>query len=349
MRKSAVATGPIAGAAMRVKRNEAPQIAASSRSRAQSLTLRLRASFTAALFDLQQALLDRQPPGVAAEAAVGAHGAMAWHHQRDGVGAAGAADRAHRGRRADGARDFRIGARLAARDASQLFPHATLEDGAADVDRQAREAAFAGDEAADLRFHVRQGRFAQLRLAELAGEQLRQLPGIGAELDGANAILGGRDQHDAERRRERRIADALALAARAIGAGMHAKVALLIEARHRAVARVEHGVGHAAAVAQRRLHGLDAVGVLIAARGDPEGSLETPLQVKRACTDRARQLIQRHAFAAPLVQVPLCLLQPTVHASTVSAIASAFYPDFALKTYLREVRGSRPVRSATAA
>src|SRR5580765_1007232 len=210
MRKSAVAIGPIAGAAMRVKRNEAPQIAASSRSRAASLVLRGRASFTAALLDLQQPFLDRQPPGVAAEAAVGAHRAMARHDQGDRVRAAGTADGAHRGRRTDGARDFRVGARLAARNAPQLFPYPALEHRAADIDRHAREAPFASDEAADLRLELRQRRFGQLRGAELAGEELLKLLDFGAELDRADAILRGGDQHDAERRREARVADALA-------------------------------------------------------------------------------------------------------------------------------------------
>src|SRR3954465_2364301 len=317
--------------------------------RAAGAARRRRASFTAALLDLQQALLDWQAPGVAAEAAVGAHGAMARHDQRNRVRPAGAADGAHGGGCADGARDFRIGARLAARDAPQLLPHAALEHRAADIDRHARQGAFAGDEAADLRFELRQRRFAKLRGAELAGEQLRQLLRVGAELDCANAILRGGEQHDAERRREGRVADALALAARAIGPGMHAEVVLLVEARYRAVARVEHRIGHAAAIAQRRLHGLDAVRVLIAARGDTERRLEAPLQMKRACADRACQFLQRHALTAPLVQVPLRFLQPSIHARTVSAIGERFYPDFALSTYLREVRGSRRVRSATAA
>src|SRR5436853_493979 len=86
-----------------------------------------------------------------------------------------------------------------------------------------------------------------------------------------------------------------------------------------------------------------------AALNSAASGLEAPLQVERARAHRRRQLVQRHALAAALVQVPLRLLQPSVHARTVSALAPAFYPDFALSTYLREVRGSRRVRSATAA
>src|SRR5215204_2471108 len=122
VRSSAVTTGPRTGAVMRLKRNDAPQIAASATRRAASAPL--IASF---LLDRQQLLLPLQAPGVTAETAIGAHRTMAGHHQRHGVGAARAAYRAHGIGSADGAGDLAIGARLAARDAAQLVPHLALE------------------------------------------------------------------------------------------------------------------------------------------------------------------------------------------------------------------------------
>src|SRR5207248_11793937 len=94
---------------------------------------RPRRSLTPALLDLEQALLDRQAPCVAAEPAIGAYRAMAGHDERDRIRAARAADRTHRPGGADCARDRRIGARLAARNAPQRPPHAALEHRAADV------------------------------------------------------------------------------------------------------------------------------------------------------------------------------------------------------------------------
>src|SRR5688500_13018798 len=148
VRASAVSTGPSTGAVMRLKRNEAPQIAASATRRAVSAGL-IGNGWLGFLFQREQLLLPAQAPGVAAQAAVGADRAVARDDQRHRIGAAGAAARAHRPRRADRARDFPIGARLAARDAAQLVPHPPLEHCAANVERQAREARFAFDERQD--------------------------------------------------------------------------------------------------------------------------------------------------------------------------------------------------------
>src|SRR5512134_2492846 len=69
VRSSAVSTGPSTGAVIRLKRKDAPQIAASSTRRAVSAGLIARGS--GLLFERQQLLLALEPPRVAAEAAVG--------------------------------------------------------------------------------------------------------------------------------------------------------------------------------------------------------------------------------------------------------------------------------------
>ena len=80
------------------------------------------------------------------------------------------------------------------------------------------------------------------------------------------------------------------LPSRAIVARRHAEVLLLVEARDRAVAGLEHRIGHAAPRLKRRLYRFDAVRVLVVARRDAEGFLEAPLQVERARADRAGEL-----------------------------------------------------------
>src|SRR6185295_17434080 len=120
-------------------------------------------------------------------------------------------------------------------------------------------------------------------LAELAREQALQFLLIAAELEGTQAARRGCNQHGAERRGKAAIRDALALAAGPVVAGRHAEPRLLVEARDRAVAGLEYRVGDPAAVAERRLDRLDAVGVLVVARRDAESLLEAPLQVERAC------------------------------------------------------------------
>src|SRR5437868_1216275 len=83
----------------------------------------------------EQRFLARHSPTVAAERAVAADHTMAGHDQREAVRGAGARDRAHRAGTADGLGDVRIAARLAARDAHQLLPHAPLERARAHVHR----------------------------------------------------------------------------------------------------------------------------------------------------------------------------------------------------------------------
>src|SRR3954463_4004358 len=131
---------------------------------------RPRRSFTA-FPELKQAALDGEAPGLAAEAAIGAHRAVAGNDERDRVRAAGAADGAHRGRRADLARDVAVGARLATRNAAQRFPDAALEHRAADVERHASECAFAGDECAHLFSDLWHWLVHQLGGIELFGEE----------------------------------------------------------------------------------------------------------------------------------------------------------------------------------
>src|SRR6185436_19514989 len=115
-------------------------------------------------------------------------------------------------------------------------------------------------------------------------------------------------------------------ALRAVLARLHAERRLFVEPRHRAVARVEHRIGDAASVAQAGFHRFHAVRFLVAARRDAERFLEAALQVKRARADRARELAERHALAAPRVEIGLCLADVSVHAATLPGGARCIYP-----------------------
>ena len=117
---------------------------------------------------------------------------MAGHGKRHRVRAAGAADRAHRRRRADGAGDLLVRAGLAARDAPQLVPHAALEHRAADVERQPGEARLAFDEGKDLGFQVLQVARNDFGGAELLREEALEALGVIAQLDGAEPFVASR-------------------------------------------------------------------------------------------------------------------------------------------------------------
>src|SRR6185369_2743972 len=188
------------------------------------------AACLALLFEREELPLALQSPGVPAQAAVGANGAVAGHGKRHRVGAAGAADRTHCRRRADGAGDLLIRAGLAARNAPQLVPHSALEYRAADIERQPREARLAFDEGEDPGFQLFQVARENFGGAELLREEALEALGVVAQLDRAKALVGRRDQHAAQRRRERAVADALALAPGAVVPRFHAEHGLFVEA-----------------------------------------------------------------------------------------------------------------------
>src|SRR5262249_40494984 len=81
----------------------------------------------------QHALPLRAPP-LAARAAVGSPRAVAGDDDGGGVGGAGAGHRAGGAWVAERACDFRVAARLAARDRPQLLPHPALEGGGLEVE-----------------------------------------------------------------------------------------------------------------------------------------------------------------------------------------------------------------------
>ncbi len=244
---------------------------------------------------------------------------MAGHGKRHRIRAAGRSHRAHRARLADGAGDVLVAAGFAVRDAAQRLPHAALEYRAADVERNARETRLACDEGKDFFLQLLQRILHQIGLAELLGEQAPQLRGVIAELDRAQSLAGRRGEHCAQRRSEAAKTDRLALAPRAIVARLHAQVRLLVKARYRAVAGVEHRVGNAAAIAQRRLHRLDALRVLVAAWREAERLLEAALQVERARADRLGELVERHALAAARVEIAPCLAKNVSHGANSGA------------------------------
>jgi len=123
---------------------------------------------------------------------------VAGHGERHRVGAAGAADRTHRGRRTDGAGDLLIRAGLAARNPAQLVPNAALKHRTADVERQPGEARFAFDKGEDLGFQILQVARDDFGGAELLREESLEAPGVVTQLDRAEAFVRRGDQHAAE-------------------------------------------------------------------------------------------------------------------------------------------------------
>ena len=75
---------------------------------------------------------------------------MARHHDRDRVGTVGGTHRAHGLRRADGRRDLAVAPRFPVRNALQFAPHAQLEIGALQVERQVEPPQLAGEIGAQL-------------------------------------------------------------------------------------------------------------------------------------------------------------------------------------------------------
>ena len=148
---------------------------------------------------MQQDLLALESPTIAAHGAVLAHDAMTRDLNGDGIRGAGARYRAAGAWTTDRVRDFAVRFGLAERDRLQVGPYLALEGGGADVQGQRgiqiltghvlQQGAGPGVQAAFILFAEGKGEFPFQTFEQLA---------VGAaELDRANAFVGGRDEHSA--------------------------------------------------------------------------------------------------------------------------------------------------------
>ncbi len=78
-------------------------------------------------------------PAIAAEGAVGADNAVAWHNAHDGVGAHGLTNRTGGLRTMDTVGDILIGGHHADRDGKEILPHGQLEGCAIEMKAEARD------------------------------------------------------------------------------------------------------------------------------------------------------------------------------------------------------------------
>src|SRR5260370_212287 len=98
----------------------------------------------------QQLLLSRKPPAIPGERPVLANDAMARNHDGNGVRGASSRNSPNGLRLAEGARDLRVRARLAARNSLQLLPNAPLKRRRLQVQREFESRLFAFDTLHDL-------------------------------------------------------------------------------------------------------------------------------------------------------------------------------------------------------
>ena len=232
---------------------------------------------------------------------------MAGDYQRHRVCAAGAAHGSHGLGRTDRGREVLVGAGFAARDLPQGRPHALLEDGAADVERQFCQRRVTGQEGEYLALFCfqRLAVLPQVRLAEFGGKRFYQCFGGVPDLHRTQAAPGRGEQDAAERGVECGVGDGLPLALRAVGFGGHAEACggLFIEARERTVTRLEHGVGHAATAGQRALRVLEPQCLLVVAWRKSHHALEAALQVEGAGPDGPAEFLEGGALPAASVEV----------------------------------------------
>ncbi len=103
----------------------------------------------------EQSPLAFDAPAISRQRAVAAYHAVARHQDRDGVGGARTGHRAHAAGRPDCRGDLRVTAGGAGRDGAQRFPHAALEGGALDIERQIGGTRRLVDLGDDVREHFR--------------------------------------------------------------------------------------------------------------------------------------------------------------------------------------------------
>jgi len=100
-------------------------------------------------FGGEEGLFAGEAPSVAGEAAVLADYAMAGNDDGNGIGGAGAGDRAYGFFASDGAGDLAVGTRGAPGDAAEFFPDAALKGGGLHIEREIAMGLFAAEMAQD--------------------------------------------------------------------------------------------------------------------------------------------------------------------------------------------------------
>jgi hypothetical protein len=196
-------------------------------------------------------------------------------------------------------RELGIAAGLARRDLHQRIPYPLLERGAEQVDRHPR--ALAGKRIGD-RAHARSEELVApcidalaQRRRELGNEPRLQHRVVVAQLDHADAALGGSDQRAAECGIDQAPANRHVLAAGAVARRRHAqfRCAVFVDARRRAVAGVVQRRADVLAIAQRRLQLTELALRQVCRRTDSETRAESALQVRCADADRAGEFGER--------------------------------------------------------
>src|ERR1019366_7627286 len=232
---------------------------------------------------------------------------MAGNCDRYGVGCASSGDGARRRRHADFLGHGAVGARFSAGNSLQTFPDSPLKSGGPDVERKRGIGLLALNEARQVLSPLghRDIVTAANRERELADQALLELLiGVG-ELDGADALVGGGDQHASERRTGDGVADDSGYSSAAVLLRGHAELRgrALVETTAGAVSGgIERG-GHGVAGLQILFYLAQAAGVDVGLRRHAEHRFEGPLQVKRAAPKFFGQKAKRQAVFDMLFDV----------------------------------------------
>ncbi len=293
-----------------MKMKEAPQIPASARSRATSWVRKRQrpradaarndpdgsASPDRTCFTVEQRRLARHAPTIARERAPLRDDAMTRNRERGRIGRDGACDCTNRAGRPDRRRNFAVRCACARSDAPKLLPHAVLEGGAADVERERK----ASRRMVEIGEHVRDvGRKIRIGVHSPRGRESRsqiafQCRARIAELDGADTALGCGNEKPAQLCSRHCIADCLRVATTAKGAGGHPeRLALaLVDARRRSEAGVRDRGRDVAARREPVTERTKPVCLGVRPRRDSDHALERPVEMRGTVSRGARELVE---------------------------------------------------------
>src|SRR5262249_9297003 len=213
-----------------------------------------------------------------------------------GVRGAGTGHRAGGAWVAEGARDFRVAARLAARDRPQLLPHAALESRGFEVEGKLdRGRSWLLDPREDLRDPGPEVLVVavEARGGELLAERREETVVVVAEGDHRDALVRRGHEQAPERGVDERVAEPEPAAAAAVGARRHPERRPFVRAAARAVAGLVGGVGHRSPALQLLAEAIAAHGLRVLARAQAHHRLERALQVVRADTRDLAQPLER--------------------------------------------------------
>lgn len=268
----------------------------------------LRAGPSRLAFRGQQLRLYFKSPRVARETAVSTDHPVARNDEGRTIVGAGTCHSTHRCRAADVRRHLPVRARLTLRDPSERLPDTSLKRRATHIERKVRNP-ISERERTQCSEHIGHGVLIvhQFGQGELGTDFSPKFVRIGADANRTHAVGRCDGNDDADGSRCGRPQQRHATRPRRVDSGWHTELAarLFVEGANRAVAGLDHGLGHRRRLTQMCTRRIGTQRASVRSRRSAD-RLEVTLDLARGARDETRQGIKRDGPAGSLHCATTC-------------------------------------------